>query len=436
MLSYINPNYRMGFMQKPACFFTRPSWIVSVALALAPVALWWTALNELPFLSRHTFGGHILGRDFANYWMGARLFLTHRIDMLFDPALYTRAVTAMWGGDLHMLSFSYPPSMLPLIGWLGLLPYPAALALWTVLGLAALFAAAWPYSKTPLVAAAILASGAVLACIDDGQNGLFTSALIVAALTRLDRRPALAGVLIGLLTVKPHLGLLLPVALLAARRWRVIWSASASALCLFAFSLLVAGPEAWRLYLEKTAPYQGYLFRHSEGMWQAMTPSPAVATITAGGSWSLAWIVQGVATTAAVALVATLFARRAKRPIGDLDRVVLVAATFLASPYSFNYDMGALAVFLLIASVSKPELDQSAWWRWGAVLLWSAPIVMVLVGVRGVAAHHPWPPVGSLMVVAGLGLVVRASVVLNDQHVSLGLKMPGVRIAGPARGNA
>jgi hypothetical protein len=384
--------------------FAGQPWTVIAALMIAPVALAWTGFIELGKLGAHSF----LVRDFINYWMGARLYLGHHTAVVFTPPLYEQAAQAAFAHRLPpFVSFSYPPSLLPLIAWVGLVPYSLALALWTALGLAALFAAAWPYSRSPWVAAAILVSPAVLACFEAGQNGLFTSALVVAALTRIDRRPVLAGALIGLLTVKPHLGLLLPVALLAARRWRVIWSAAASALAVFAASLALVGPEAWRLYLSKTAPFQGVMYHQVHRSWATMTPSPAVATVSAGGSWDLAWIVQGVATAAAVALVAVLFAGRARRPIGDLDRVVLVAATFLASPYSFNYDMSALAVLLLIAG-SRPDLNRSSAWRCGSALLWAAPLVMVVVGVAGLAVDRPWPPIGSLMLAAGLGLVVFA----------------------------
>jgi len=385
--------------------FTGQPWTVVLALMIAPVALAWSGFVEASMLGAHRF----LVRDFVNYWMGARLFLAHDTAILFTPPLYEQAAQAAFAHGLPpFVSFSYPPSLLPLIGWLGLLPCGPALALWTALGLAALFAAAWPYSRHPLVAVAILSSPAVLACIDDGQNGLFTSALIVAALTRIDRRPALAGALIGLLTVKPHLGLLLPVALLAARRWRVIGWAAASALGVFAVSLMLVGPEAWRLYLTKTAPYQSVLYQQIHRSWVSMTPSPAVATVAAGGSWSLAWIIQGLASAAAVALVAGLFAGRAKRPIGEVDRVALVGATFLASPYGFNYDMAALAVLLLIAGRAQPELNGSRAWRCGSALLWAAPLVMVVVGVCGLVSGHPWPPVGSVMVASGLALVVLA----------------------------
>jgi hypothetical protein len=386
-------------------------WLVVIALMVAPLTLYWSGANDLPFLWRDKFAGHIVGRDFINYWMGARLFLAHQTSTLFDPTAYSHAVEATWGRGFGQLSFSYPPSILPLIAWLGVLPYHVALAAWTLLGLLALFAAAWPYSRNPWIAAAILVSPAVLSCIDDGQNGLFTGAALVTALTRIDRRPLLAGVLIGLLTFKPQLGILLPIALLAARRWKVIASAGVTAIGLFALSLLFAGVEAWRLYLAKTVPFQGYLFQQTTGMWRAMTPSPAMATVSAGGSWHAAFMVQALVSIAIVFAIAILFAGRgaSKRPFSDVDRIVLIGAGYLASPYSFSYDMPALAVCLLIASASRPELDRSSAWRWGGTLLWVAPIVMVFVGLWGINFHETWPPVGSLMIASGLGLVLWAT---------------------------
>ena len=52
-----------------------------------------------------------------------------------------------------------------------------------------------------------------------GQNGFLTAALIGGALGLLERRPALAGICLGLLTYKPQFGLLFPFVLIADRRW-------------------------------------------------------------------------------------------------------------------------------------------------------------------------------------------------------------------------
>ena len=384
-------------------------WVVKVALMVAPLMLVFSAISDLPFLQTGKYGGHIAGRDFLNYWSGSRLLLSGRLSTLYDPAAYSAYLRHSWGEGFGALSFSYPPTLLPFISWLGLFPYGVALTLWSLLGSGLLIAAGWPYTKRPLILIALLLAPAVLVCLDDGQNGLIFGAAVVAALRWLDRKPVLAGVLMGLLTVKPQLGILIPIALVCAGRWKTFGAATATAILLLAVSFIVAGVEPWLLYIDKAIPYQGLLYR-GDGMWRAMTPSPAIATVVAGGAWPLAWAVQLLFSIAMALLVAVLFlGRRRGRDIGAVDRIVLIAATFLATPYGFNYDMPALALCLLLAGVTKPDLDTSPAWRWGAALLWATPVLMVVTSLWGLKTGHGWPPVGTIAMAAGLGLIVWAA---------------------------
>src|SRR5207253_7794896 len=64
----------------------------------------------------------------------------------------------------------------------------------------------------------------------------------------------LAGILFGLLTYKPHLGLVLPFALLALGAWRAIFAGTVTAIVLVGTSVAVFGLEPWRSYFELTAP--------------------------------------------------------------------------------------------------------------------------------------------------------------------------------------
>jgi hypothetical protein len=388
-------------IQSPRNTLAKAPWVLKVALITAPLVIVFLSISNAPFFTHAKFGGHIVGRDFLNYWTGSKLFLSGRLGTLYDAVAYPAYLDSVWGNGFGSLSFSYPPTLLPFISWLGLFPYGVALVLWSVLGVGLLIAAGWPYTKQPLVLLALIFAPAVCVCLDDGQNGLIFSAMLVAALRVLDRKPILAGVLIGLLTVKPQLGILLPIALICAGRWKTVGAAAVTTLALVALSLLIAGAEPWRLYFEKVVPYQSRLFR-GDGMWQTMTPSPVIAIVVAHGSWALAWAVQAAVSAAMMVLVAVLFLGRGNgRSIGAVDRVILTGATFLATPYAFNYDMPSLALCLLMAGVTQPQSDATAQGRWGQAILWSAPIAMVMTGL--------WSVNGAFIVAAGLGLYVWAA---------------------------
>ena len=95
------------------------------------------------------------------------------------------------------------------------------------------------------------------------------------------RAPIWAGVLFGLLTFKPQLGLLIPVALLAGCHWRAVASASATAVVLLGGSLIVLGAETWELYLSTTASYQRLIMEQGTGALKTPNFASFVAASTA-----------------------------------------------------------------------------------------------------------------------------------------------------------
>ena len=70
--------------------------------------------------------------------------------------------------------------------------------------------------------------------------------LIGGTLGLMERRPALAGVCLGLLTYKPQFGLLFPLVLIADRRWRTIAVAAPVAAALAALSWPLSAARAGR----------------------------------------------------------------------------------------------------------------------------------------------------------------------------------------------
>jgi hypothetical protein len=388
----------------------RLGWAGWTALLLAPVGLAYYADEQRAFLAGPLSRGQVFGRDFLNYWAGARLLLEGHVQDAFVKADYARALARLWGPGLGLQNFSYPPSVLPVVAWTGALPYGVALALWCAGGLALLLAAAWPASRRPALAIGLVLSPAVMACLDDGQNGLITAALIVGGLRLVERRPTLGGVLLGLATFKPQLGLLIPLALIAAGRWRAFAAAAASAVGLIAVSVLVAGVEPWRLYLTAAGPFQRDLLEHHTGAFQLMTPSPFMAGRLLGWPLAGAYALQAAASLAAGGLAVWWFRRlrREGRPIAAPDILLLVAAGFIASPYGFNYDMAGLAAAILLTERAEPALGKSTAWRASVALLWLAPAAMFYAPRWLKPALGGYPPVGPAMTAVGVLLLVTA----------------------------
>ena len=79
-----------------------------------------------------------------------------------------------------------------------------------------------------LVSATLAAVPSVWWALGWGQNSFLSASLLAAGTLLVRRRPLAAGAALGALCFKPHLALLIPVALIAGRHWRAIMGAAAS----------------------------------------------------------------------------------------------------------------------------------------------------------------------------------------------------------------
>ena len=217
-------------------------------------------LAALIVLAPRTLGGagpDGTAADLVLFWEAGRLALQGQAATLFDPAALADSLPPEASG----LKWLYPPTMALVLAPLGALPLPVAGAILltaTLLGLLAalrIAARGAPQRSGTVLLGAFTSSSAYLIAL--GQlTGVF-AALIVIGLTAARRRPVLAGVLIGLVTLKPHVGVLLPFALAGLRAWRAAAAAAATAMFLGAASLLVFGAEPWRLLAANLTAHQG-----------------------------------------------------------------------------------------------------------------------------------------------------------------------------------
>ncbi|GLK80875.1 glycosyltransferase family 87 protein [Methylopila turkensis] len=370
--------------------------LIEVTLAGLVFAAVLVARFFLPAGNWEDVTGHPLGRDFINVWGAPRVAAEHGAAALGDLLRYPDLLQDVFGQPLKMFfNWSYPPHALIVLQPFSWLPYGGALALWTLGGLAALaavVAAGLPVGARRIGALAAALSPAAFWCVVTGQNGLLLGAALLAAVACVDRRPILAGVLIGLLTIKPQLGLLIPIALIAAGAWRVIAAAAATALALAALAFLLYGLEPWRLWLTTTADYQLALLSDISAfhrfMMVSIAPSGAIADLPSTLTWSL----QGLGLVVAAAAVWTTFRRTSDVATRAL---VLTVAAALATPYAFNYDLCALAGAVI-------------WWISGRENLTGAERraagLLLLLPVAIVPLHMIGAPIAPLALACGLFL--------------------------------
>jgi hypothetical protein len=211
-----------------------------------------------------------------------------------------------------------------------------------------------------------------------GQNGFFTAALLIGGLTLLDRRPVLAGVLFGILTVKPQLGALLPLMLVLTGRWRVIAAAAATVAVLAAVTALAFGPGVWSAYREVAMAHQAHVFLRGTGVFVAMMPTVFMNGRAGELPLELAWAAQAAVSAAAVAAVIWAYWR--PRDPG-LTLALLITATFVATPYVFNYDM---VIFGWVFARLIARDDNTAWDYGLMFAVWTLPVVTVVLGLLAI----------------------------------------------------
>ncbi len=308
-----------------------------ILIAAYALALVWLAATSHGGVD---YAGRPLGTDFSDVWTAGRLALGGHPASVYDPAAhYAAQQAAFHDPGIPFYGWHYPPMFLLVASLLALLPYLAAVIAWQGLTLPLYLAAMRgivPQKGAMLLA---LAFPAVFMNLTHGQNGFLTAALIGGGLLMLDRRPWLAGVLLGLLAYKPQFGVLLPLALLAEGRWRTILSAGATVIAAAGLTYLIFGEETWRAFLANTAfTRHTVLEQGGAGFWKIQSVFAAVRLW--GGSIALAYAVQAAAGLAAAVAVLLLWRSKADR---RLKAAGLIAGAFLCTPYGFDYDFMALA---------------------------------------------------------------------------------------------
>ncbi len=319
-----------------------PRLVESVCLTLV--------IGELVFLAGSFFAGNWLiapdggnvASDFVDVWAAGHLTLHGHASTAYHWPTHKIVEDSALGHAFDgYYAWHYPPVFLFVAAALASLPYTLSFLVWTIstflIYLAAIRAIVGDRSAYLLAAA----FPPVLANFFVGQNGFFSAALIGGTLVLLERRQAvLAGVLLGVLTYKPHLGLLFPIALAAGGEWRTIAAAAITALLMALASYLVFGDASWHAFIAHIGESSQTILAEGKAGWNKLQTAFGLVR-TLGGGEPLALTVQAIVGLAAASAVALLW--RSHAPY-EIKAAALGTGSLLATPYLYTYDLLILAV--------------------------------------------------------------------------------------------
>lgn len=377
---------------------TRPVELTCFALCVANAVYLAASLVQGSWLIDPN--GQAIATDFVNVWAGGRQALDGTPQAVYDVAAHKGAEDAALGhgfeGDYPWI---YPPTFLFAAMALALLPYIPAQVVWIGLTFPAYVAAIRGIIGHRIGIFLACAYPGIVANAMVGQNGFATAALLGGALVFLERSPLLAGGLVGLLSFKPHLGVLLPFVLIAGGYWRVLAAAAAVTALMAVPSWWAFGGATWEAFLHALPAASQASLTEGRADWAKLQSVFGLVRM-AGGPESLAWTIQiGLAAAVAVLLV-TMW--RSKLPY-ELKAAALVTGTLLTTPYIFLYDLVALAIpiaFLLRMQADRGEVPgEMPGLAAACLLIVIFPLVKAPVGLAAVlvvalliarrALHHP-----------------------------------------------
>jgi len=283
--------------------------------------------------------------DFVAVWAAGKLASAGHPATVYDWSAHKLVEqTAVGHPFAGYFGFHYPPTFLFVAVVLSLMPYGVAYTVWAVGTFPAYLIAIRSIIGDRIGYLLAAAFPAVLANFTIGQNGFVTASLIGGTLTLMRSRPVIAGVLLGLLTYKPHLGLLFPVALIAGRQWRVFFSAAIVAMAMAGASWLAFGTDTWQAFVGNIGHTSQAFLSEGNADFRKLQ-SIFGLTRALGGSEMLAWSLQAALTLAAAGAVAALWRGTARRAYAyETKAAALGTGLMLATPYLYTYDLVALAV--------------------------------------------------------------------------------------------
>jgi len=305
-----------------------------------------------------------ISKDFVAFWAAAKLSIINQPENAYNIHKMQQVIGAAVSNEASY-TWMYPPTFQALFYPLGLTSYRNAFMLFMSIT-AATFMISLSYFCRPEHRMVALSAPTLFIGIIFGQNSLITASLGMLSIALMKRRPRLSGVAMGLLSIKPHLFICLPLFALVEKNWRVFLWALITSISLIIYSLLLLGPSPWYSFFENAQKASIWL---QDGTLKidSMT-SIAANLLLFGQPLKLAMAAHLASFILLLAIVWLIFKNTKNTNLRGASVIVLIINL---SPYMFIYELAWLSVALVFM------LNSPGWNRWENTIIgvcWLFPL--------------------------------------------------------------
>ena len=305
--------------------------LLVIGLVLIPKAA------EFSGLQFHT-GPHKLV-DFEGFYLAGQLVWRGAIGQAYHFVTLFPLQKALSSSETFQ-PWTYPPQFDVVVAPLALLPMGLAYGVFMISTLAAYLATLKRIAAENFVPVLMLLTPIIVVTIGCGQNGFLTGTLIGLTCLGLLARTSLAGIPLGLMIIKPHLAAAFAVYTLVNRRWGAALAAAATVAATSALATVVLGPAVWTDFLGGVKEARVFLDHGFYPYFRMVSVYAAVQSL--GFSGFVASAAQVLVAIVSLGLVVLASHQLSPRQALGITAI----ATFLISPYEYDYDLMTLGIGL------------------------------------------------------------------------------------------
>lgn len=317
-------------------------------------------------------------KDFITFYAGSSLAQQGQAASAYALDKIATAQSQVWFISKPFPWF-YPPTYFLVVYPLNWFSYVTSFVLFMLTSLGLYIFSAWRILPTKNLLLPLLAFPPVLINVMYGQNGLLTVSLALLALHDISKHPLRAGIWIGLLSIKPHLGVLFPLALIIGGHWRTFLSAATSCFLFVGLSIFCFGVLPWQEFMTNLGQAREWL---ESGRLATNRMISAFAVIRlAGGTIELAYAGHILIAVSFLIAFTQVWCRTQDH---NLRSAAFAVTTLTISPYIFEYELIWIGIAILM--LTRHAIQHG--WRCGErellCLIAILPIVDLLMHFIGV----------------------------------------------------